>query len=40
VVALSLALVIGFYIPCVSLENGNVYMEIVLDRVSPRVRPY
>jgi TRAP-type C4-dicarboxylate transport system permease small subunit len=36
VVALSLALVIGFYIPCVSLEKGNVYMEIVLDRVSPK----
>lgn len=35
VVALSLALVIGFYIPGVSLEKGNVYMEIVLERVSP-----
>jgi len=35
VVALCLALVIGFYIPCVSLEKGNVFMEIVLDKLSP-----
>jgi len=35
VVALSLALVIGFYIPCVSLDKGNIYMEIILDRLSP-----
>ena len=36
IVALSLALVIGFCIPCVSLDNGNVYMEFLLDRLSPR----
>ncbi len=38
VVALLLALVIGFCFPSVSLDRGNVYMEVVLDRVSPRKR--
>ena len=35
-VALSLALVIGFSIPKVSLDRGHVYMEIVLDKLSKR----
>lgn len=35
IVALSLALVIGFCFPCVSLDNGNVYMEFLLERLSP-----
>jgi TRAP-type C4-dicarboxylate transport system permease small subunit len=35
-VALSLAIVIGFTIPKVSLDRGHVYMEIVLDRLSGR----
>lgn len=35
-VGLSLALVIGFGIPTVSLDRGHVYMEIVLDRLSKR----
>ncbi len=38
IVALLLALVIGFCFPCVSLDRGNVYMEIVLDRLSKRNR--
>jgi TRAP-type C4-dicarboxylate transport system permease small subunit len=37
-VALSLAIVIGFTIPKVSLDRGHVYMEIVLDRLSKRNR--
>ena len=35
-VALSLAIVIGFTIPKVSLDRGHVYMEILLDRLSKR----
>jgi TRAP-type C4-dicarboxylate transport system permease small subunit len=35
-VALMLALVIGFTIPTVSLDRGHVYMEILLDRLSIR----
>jgi TRAP-type C4-dicarboxylate transport system permease small subunit len=38
IVALSLAIVIGFTIPKVSLERGHVYMEVVLDRLSRRNR--
>ena len=38
IVALSLALVIGFCFPCVSLDNGNVYMEFLLDRLTSRGR--
>jgi TRAP-type C4-dicarboxylate transport system permease small subunit len=37
-VALSLAIVIGFTIPKVSLDRGHVYMEILLDRLSKRNR--
>jgi TRAP-type C4-dicarboxylate transport system permease small subunit len=37
-VALSLAIVIGFTIPKVSLERGHVYMEILLDRLSKKNR--
>jgi TRAP-type C4-dicarboxylate transport system permease small subunit len=37
-VALSLAIVIGFSIPRVSLDRGQVYMEIVLERVSANHR--
>jgi len=33
-VALLLAIVIGFSIPRVSLDRGHVYMEIFLDRLS------
>ena len=33
-VALMLAVVIGFTIPMVSLDRGHVYMEIVLDKLS------
>lgn len=36
IVALLLAVVIGFTIPTVSLDRGHVYMEIVLDRLSTR----
>ncbi len=36
IVAFSLAIVIGFTIPKVSLDRGHVYMEIVLDKVSKR----
>jgi TRAP-type C4-dicarboxylate transport system permease small subunit len=32
-VSLSLAIVIGFTIPQVSLDRGHVYMEILLDRL-------
>jgi TRAP-type C4-dicarboxylate transport system permease small subunit len=38
VVALSLALVIGFGIPRVSMDRQHVYMEVVLEKVSPRSR--
>ncbi len=37
-VAFSLAIVIGFTIPKVSLDRGHVYMEILLDRLSKRNR--
>jgi len=37
-VALSLAIVIGFTIPKVSLERANVYMEILLEKLSKRNR--
>ena len=33
-VALMLAIVIGFTIPMVSLDRGHVYMEIVLEKLS------
>lgn len=33
VIALSLALVIGFTIPKVSFDRGHVYMEIILERL-------
>ena len=36
VVALSLAVVIGFGIPKVSLDRGHVYMEFLLDKLGPR----
>ena len=36
VVALSLAIVIGFGIPKVSLDRGHVYMEFLLEKLSPR----
>jgi TRAP-type C4-dicarboxylate transport system permease small subunit len=38
IVALMLAVVIGFTIPMVSLDRGHVYMEIVLDRLSKKNR--
>jgi TRAP-type C4-dicarboxylate transport system permease small subunit len=38
IVALMLAVVIGFTIPMVSLDRGHVYMEILLDRLSKRNR--
>src|SRR4030042_6799530 len=38
VVSLTLAIVIGFSIPKVSLDRGHVYMEIVLEKLSKRVR--
>ncbi len=38
IVSLSLAIVIGFSIPQVSLERGHVYMEIVLNRLSRNSR--
>jgi len=34
IVSFSLAIVIGFTIPKVSLDRGHVFMEIVLDKVS------
>jgi len=37
-VSLTLAIVIGFTIPKVSLDRGHVYMEIVLDKLSKRDR--
>ena len=36
IVALTLAIVIGFSIPQVSLDGGHVYMEIGLDKLGPR----
>ncbi len=36
VVALSLALVIGFGIPQVSLDRGHVYMEVLLEKLPRR----
>ena len=36
IVALLLALVIGFGIPQVSLDRGHVYMDILLDKLSKR----
>jgi TRAP-type C4-dicarboxylate transport system permease small subunit len=38
IVALLLALVIGFGIPQVSLDRGHVYMEFLLDKFSKRGR--
>jgi TRAP-type C4-dicarboxylate transport system permease small subunit len=38
IVALSLALIIGFCFPCVSLDKGNVFMEFLLERLSPTNR--
>jgi len=35
-VSLTLAIVIGFTIPKVSLDRGNVYMEILLEKLSKR----
>lgn len=36
IVALSLAIVIGFSIPQVSLDGGHVFMEIGLDKFGPK----
>ncbi len=36
IVALSLAVVIGFGIPKVSLDKGHVYMEFLMEKLSPR----
>ena len=36
VVSLSLALVIGFSIPSVSLDRAHVYMEILLEKLGPK----
>jgi TRAP-type C4-dicarboxylate transport system permease small subunit len=36
IMGLSLALVIGITIPKVSLDRGNVFMEIVVERLSER----
>jgi TRAP-type C4-dicarboxylate transport system permease small subunit len=38
IVALLLALVIGFCFPSVALDRGNVYMEILLERLSKKNR--
>ncbi len=35
-VSLSLAIVVGFSIPKVSLDRGHVYMEILLEKLSRR----
>ena len=35
-VVLSLAIVVGFSMPTVSLGWGHVYMEIILDKLSKR----
>jgi TRAP-type C4-dicarboxylate transport system permease small subunit len=37
-VGLSLAIVIGFSIPKVSMDRGQVYMEIILERLPSRNR--
>ena len=36
IVSLSLALVIGFSIPSVSLDRAHVYMEILLEKLGPK----
>jgi len=36
IVSLALALVIGFGIPPVSMDRGHVFMEILLEKLSPR----
>jgi TRAP-type C4-dicarboxylate transport system permease small subunit len=36
IVALLLALVIGFGIPQVSLDRGHVYMDFLLEKLSPK----
>jgi TRAP-type C4-dicarboxylate transport system permease small subunit len=36
IVGISLALVIGFGIPKVSLDRGHVYMEILVQKLSPK----
>ncbi len=36
VVAIALAVVIGFGIPKVSLDKGHVYMEFLLEKLGPR----
>ena len=38
VVALSLALVIGFTIPKVSLDRGHIRVDLVIEKVSKRTR--
>ncbi len=38
IVSLLMGIVIGFGIPQVSLDKGHVYMEILVDRLSPRNR--
>lgn len=38
VVALALALVVGFTIPKVSYEKGHVFMEVVVERLTPKRR--
>jgi len=38
IVSLLLALVIGFGIPQVSLDRGNVYMDLLLEKLSKRGR--
>ena len=38
VVSILLAVVIGFSIPKVSLDNGHVYMEFLIERLSRRNR--
>jgi TRAP-type C4-dicarboxylate transport system permease small subunit len=38
VVAMSLALVIGFTIPKVSFDRGHVRVDMVIERVSPKTR--
>ncbi len=36
VVSITLAVVIGFGIPSVSLDRAHVYMEIILEKLGPR----
>ena len=38
IVSLLLALVIGFGIPQVSLDRGHVYMDFLLEKLSPKAR--